>query len=141
MAALAFLADVLPFQEFGFFMSSTEFHVSSDEVETLLRSSEEDLFAALVPDAEKQELHSFDGVVARGRIIFRGAFLDVQDTVCAFRAKQGDTMGNQIDVVAMVATAIVGQVSLAGIPAVPLAALMVKIGLGKLCATWTPEDG
>jgi hypothetical protein len=122
-------------------MSQTGPQVSPGEVEILLKTSEDDLFAALVPEAEKQELHSFDGVVARGRIIFRGAFLDVQDTVCAFRAKQGDTMNNQIDVVTMVATAIVGQVSLAGIPAVPMAALMVKIGLGKLCANWSPEDG
>jgi hypothetical protein len=122
-------------------MSQTDLQVSPGEVETLLQASESDLFAALVPEAEKQELHSFDGVVARGRIIFRGAFLDVQDTVCGFRAGQGDTMNTQIDLVAMVATAIVGKVSLAGIPAVPMAALIVKIGLGKLCASWSPGDG
>lgn len=123
-------------------MPSDGLNVDAGEAERLLSASENDLFGMLVPEEEKDQLHSFEGVVARGRIIFRGAFLEVQNTVCAFEEDQGGTLDKQIDLVAMVATAIVGQVALAGIPAVPLAALIVKIGLGKLCKDWKPsEDG
>jgi hypothetical protein len=107
--------------------------ITADQATAILATSEEELFGLLVPEAEKRELHSFDGVVARGRIIFRGAFLNVRDQVCALRNPEGENFSNEVDLLALIATAIVGQISLAGIPVVPMAALILKIGLEKLC--------
>jgi hypothetical protein len=114
--------------------------ISEAEAKALLEAPEDELFRFLVPEAEKVELHSFDGISARGRIIFRAAFLDVRDQVCALRGKAGQTFGNQVDLLALIAAAIVGQVSLLGIPAVPMAALILKIGLGKLCENQEPTS-
>jgi hypothetical protein len=107
------------------------------QAETLLSASEEELFASLVPDSEKAGLNSFDGVVARGRIIFRSAFINVRHVVCPIYKKQGAAMGDEVQLVTLIAGSLVGQAVLGGIPIVPLAALMVKIGLSRLCASWT----
>lgn len=100
-----------------------------------LAADPDELFAALVPDAERAELHSFGGTVARGRIIFRHAFLQVRDVVCPIYERTGRGSGDEIQLITLIVGSLVGQVALGGIPLVPLAALMVKIGLGKLCAT------
>ena len=108
--------------------------IDMDEVATSLAASEDDLFASLVPAAEQNELYSFGGLVARGREIFQATFRRVQDTVCPIYREQEATVGDEVQLVALIAGSIVGQLALAGIPAVPLAALAVKIGLSRLCA-------
>jgi hypothetical protein len=107
--------------------------IDMDEVITSLSTSEDDLFARLVPAAEQDELYSFDGLVARGREIFKATFRRVQDTVCPIYRMQEATLGDEVQLVALIAGSIVGQLALAGIPAVPMAALAVKIGLSRLC--------
>ncbi len=108
------------------------------EASRLLATDEQELFAALVPVVDQEELHSFNDVVARGRQIFRRAFLDTRDVVCPVYQKHR-LDSDESDLALLIAGSLVGQTVLGGIPVVPLAALMVKIGLGKLCAAETVD--
>ena len=112
-----------------------------DDPKVLIGKSENDLFAMLVPQNERGELHSFDGMAARGRVIFRSAFAEVKQSVCGLYKSQGSSVGNEIDLISLVAGAIAGSITIAAIPVIPLATLIVKIGLGRLCvASGTVDD-
>lgn len=108
------------------------------EAEISLAASQEELFASLVPASEKAELYSFDGIVARGRAIFRSSFLSVRHVVCPIYKEAG--MDDQVQLVTLLVGSLVGQAALGGIPIVPFAALMVKIGLSRLCENWNASD-
>jgi hypothetical protein len=109
------------------------------ETHRLLATTEADLFAALVPPDDRSELHSYEDTVARGRQLFRRAFLNTRDAVCPlYRAHAPNS--DEADLVVLIAGSLVGQAALGGIPVVPLATLMVKIGLAKLCATEATDE-
>lgn len=105
------------------------------EVEISLATSQDELFASLVPVSERAELYSLDGLVARGRVIFRSAFLSVQQIVCPIY-KTTD-MDDEVQLATLLVASLAGQAALGGIPVVPFAALTVKIGLSRLCESWT----
>jgi hypothetical protein len=106
-----------------------------------LAADEAELFAMLVPAEEQEQLHSFDGIVARGRMIFRQAFLDTRDTVCPLYRRKAGLTDDEAQLVMLIAGSLLGQAVLGGVPVVPLAALMVKIGLAQLCAEAPRADG
>jgi len=109
-----------------------------NDVEISLSTSQDELFASLVPASERAELYSFDGLVARGRAIFRGTFLSVQQIVCPIYKKSD--MDDEVQLVTLLVASLAGQAALGGIPVVPFAALMVKIGLSRLCESWKAPD-
>ena len=105
------------------------------EAAAMLARTDEELYAELVPQDEVETgAFSFDGRVARGRELFRSIWQDVRGAVCGYYHKHEKTVGNKVDVAALIATALLGQPALAGISIVALAALVAKIGVAELCA-------
>ena len=111
------------------------------EAQQYLNLPEAELYAMLVSEEEREgRAFSRGGLVARGKEIFQDVWRDVSDTVCGYYAKREKTIDSQVDVVALVATPLLGHPAVAGIGVVALSALIVKIGLGTLCPAGKASD-
>lgn len=108
--------------------------VTGERARTYLAMDEDDLFGALVPDTERDaQMYSLQGMTARGKQIFRAVFPKAKAVVCdAYRAHR-DSEGTTVDLVVLLATSLAGSPILVGVPALPFAALVVRIGLAELC--------
>jgi hypothetical protein len=105
------------------------------EAAAMLARTDKELYAELVPQAElERTAFSFDGRVARGRELFGSIWQDVRGLVCSYYRKHEKTVGNKVDVAALIATALLHNPALAGISVVAFAALIAKIGVAELCA-------
>ncbi len=98
-----------------------------------LAYNEEDLYAMLVPEHLRRQAYSKEGLIARGHEIFVSKIKQLQSLICKQYTGRGDTIKSSIDLTLIVATAIVGAPAMLGIPVLPVAALIVKIGLEEIC--------
>jgi len=106
-----------------------------EQAAAMLARTDEELYAELVPRAEvERTAFSFDGRVARGRELFRSIWRDVRGAVCDYYRKHEKTIGNKVDLAALIATPLLNNPALAGISVVAFAALIAKIGVADLCA-------
>jgi hypothetical protein len=104
------------------------------EAEQYLALDPSELYTLMVPErVREEEVFSREGLVARGKAAFATALREGRTTVCAQYGTRGASVRNAIDLVVLVAGALVAVPALAGIPALPMAALIVKIGLEELC--------
>jgi hypothetical protein len=93
-----------------------------------------DLYALIVPDAVRAQGFSRGGLVAHGQAIFRERLDQARAAVCPAYQRRKSTISDEVQAAALVATALVGAPVAAGLPFIAMAALMAKIGLGRLCA-------
>jgi hypothetical protein len=114
--------------------------VSREEAKRLLELGDDELYPLLVPEQARGQVYSKDGLLARGRSIFVARVNDVRTVVCGQYSRRGSTVKNSIDLTVLLATAILSAPTLLGIPALPMAALLVKIGLEEFCLE-TDEKG
>lgn len=106
---------------------------SEEQIPEYLAKGEEDLFILLVPEIEKEQLYSRNGIVARGKVIFRTTFEKVKGNVCGAYHERPSTIDGSIDLVTLVATTLMATGQIISIPILPFATLIVKIGLSELC--------
>jgi hypothetical protein len=104
----------------------------NDEVVRHLMMSESDLFASLVPESGEVAF-SERGRQTQGRKLFEEVKEQIKATVCPVYKRQSKAISNSTDLVVLVGTALIGSVTVSGIPLLPLSALLVKIGLDVLC--------
>jgi hypothetical protein len=116
-------------------MMALEIDAVRRDAAAMLARTDDELYAELVPRAEVESIaFSFDGRVARGRELFRSIWQDVRGGVCGYYHRHEKTVGNKVDVVALIATPLLGNPAVSGISVVAFAALIVKIGVAELCA-------
>ncbi|HEX9173960.1 MAG TPA: hypothetical protein VF861_15010 [Telluria sp.] len=110
-----------------------------DDAHTLLAQSEEELFVQLVPEDERQELYSQEGIIARGRLIFRSLFMSCRDRICELYA-HSDAKRDEVELLKLVAGVLISKAVVTSVPVIPAAALAVKIGLAQLCKQPEKDD-
>lgn len=103
-----------------------------DQLAEYLAMDEDELLTLLVPKSQHQAF-SRDGLIVRGRQVFEVAWAGVQKQICAKYQEQKDSITLSIDGLAMIAAAIGGAATLSGLPLYPFAAIVLKIGLNRLC--------
>ena len=104
-----------------------------NEIPLYLSMGENELFTLLVPAEEQEKLYSRDGIIARGKAIFRSVFEQTKGNVCAVYRQRPSTIDNSVDLVTLVATTLMATGQIIIIPVLPFATLLVKIGLAELC--------
>lgn len=102
--------------------------ITPEDVRAHLDMPVADLYRLLAPSDEK-ELFSRGGVIARGQSILRAQSDAIRRVVCPKRAAKLDT----VDLGVLIATSIAADPGLGRLPAVPLTALVLKIGLDSFC--------
>jgi hypothetical protein len=107
--------------------------ISREEAVKFESLTDEELLVMMVPDSETEVMYSFDGLVARGRQIFNARLAAVKNVICDVYRSREASADRSIDLVILLATALIGSPVLAGIPVLAFAALVVKIGLSNLC--------
>ncbi|HXO22730.1 MAG TPA: hypothetical protein VOA87_22645 [Thermoanaerobaculia bacterium] len=110
-----------------------------EEVKSFLDLGEQELYGLLVPERARQQLNSPGALMARGKNIFLSRASEVRSIVCRQYKQRGTSMKNTIDLTVLVATALLASPAMLGIPVLPMAALLVKIGLEEFCRSVTPE--
>jgi hypothetical protein len=108
--------------------------ISAEDAARYEGMSQADLLVMMVPEEEQADgLYSLQGLVDRGREIFTARLGRSRDAVCeAYRGSAGNT-GNSIDLIVLLATALVGSPALAGVPVLAFCALVIKMGLENIC--------
>lgn len=108
--------------------------ISAEDAARYEGMSQADLLVMMVPEDEQADgLYSLQGLVERGREIFNARLGRSRKAVCeAYRGIAGNT-GNSVDLIVLLATALVGSPALAGIPLLAFCALVIKMGLEDLC--------
>ncbi|MBX6383880.1 MAG: hypothetical protein IRZ07_13045 [Microbispora sp.] len=106
---------------------------SPEEAARFAEMTEDELFTQLVPESERQDLFSFDGLVARGKQIFASRISLVRSLICEAYNSRPAVSDHSVDMVVLIATAIAGSPAVLNIPVLAFAALAVKIGLAELC--------
>jgi|SRR5208282_6228936 len=96
---------------------------------------EAELYASLVPEADRDAAaFAPGGLVARGKELFGSIWRDISGAVCGYYRQHEKTVSTQVDLAVLLATPLLGNPVVAGVSAMALAALIVKIGVGELCA-------
>ncbi|RJQ69173.1 MAG: hypothetical protein C4519_21985 [Desulfobacteraceae bacterium] len=109
------------------------------EAERLLGLDEVDIYAYLVAE---DGLFDAGGRRAKGMQLFRSHISTLQSLLCSKYVKEGTRgIGNKVDLAVLLATALVGAPKLVDIPLIPLAVLVVKIGLDEFCGAATENRG
>lgn len=107
--------------------------ISRQEAETYLNMDESALFSLLVPETVRnQDVFTAEGLIARGRQIFTSKLKDAQQSVCTAYLSRKETVKGATELTILVAGALLS-VSHLGVPIVPMAVLIVRIGLEELC--------
>jgi hypothetical protein len=107
---------------------------SRREAERLLGLDEADLYVYLVAE---DSLFETDGKRAKGMHLFRSKLSTLQGLLCLKYVKEKTRIANKVDLAVLIASKLVGAPELFGIPLIPLAVLVVKIGLDELCCAAT----
>jgi hypothetical protein len=102
------------------------------QLEELLKLDQDELFIRLVPEHARKQAYSRGGLVGRGQNIFFRVSGDVRSAVCQQYNQRTGTAKSIIDLAVMIVPALVSIPHLP-VPALPLAALLVKTGLEELC--------
>jgi hypothetical protein len=105
--------------------------VDPQEAEKLLALDEQALYEMLVPAS--QQVFSKEGMVAKGRSIFASRLAAARGAVCRQYTERGANVRNSIDLTVLVGAALLAAPAMDGIPILPMAALIVKIGLEEVC--------
>jgi hypothetical protein len=108
--------------------------VTADDVRGYLGRDLDDLYALLVPPADK-ELYSRGGLIARGQSIVRARAEAIRRVVCPQRAANLDS----VDLGVLIATSLAADPALGRLPALPLAAVLLKVGLDSFCDSGDPD--
>lgn len=98
-----------------------------------LQLSEEELFIMLAPPQQGWELGNKGQRISRGKEIFREVLRQSRSTICEHYSKNKEVVKGTVDLGNLVLLAMTHSVTLAGISLVPAAAIIVKIGLAKVC--------
>jgi hypothetical protein len=108
--------------------------ITAEDAAHYERMSRSDLFAMMVPEDEQADgLYSLQGLTDRGREIFNARLDKSRNAICrAYRNSAGNT-ANSIDLIVLMATALIGSPALAGISVLAFCALVVKMGLDNIC--------
>ncbi len=102
------------------------------EAERLLAMSENQLLELLVPEDEDVAF-SEEGKAAKGRQIFNDVSNKVKNTVCTTYHQRKISINNSVDLTVLIAGSLSGAVFLGPLPILPVAALLVKMGLDLYC--------
>ncbi len=102
--------------------------VTAEDVRGYLGRDLDDLYALLVPSEDK-ELYSRGGLIARGQSILRARAEAIRRVACPQRAANLDT----VDLGVLIATSLAADPALGRLPALPLAAILLKVGLDSFC--------
>ena len=97
-----------------------------------LELSDDELLMMMLPPGQ-QTAFSREGALMRGREIFHSVLDNVRDRVCEIYRQRADKHENTVALVALIASALIGNATLGGIPAFAFAALVAKIGLDNVC--------
>jgi hypothetical protein len=101
-----------------------------EEAARYLARSTDDLYTLIPPGPDGG--YAKGNPLEAGRIAFEGKLREVRPAVCnAYWSRPGST-NDAIDLTVLVAGVLVS-LPLGGIPVLPMAALIVKIGLRELC--------
>jgi hypothetical protein len=103
--------------------------LTRDDIRPYLELELDDLYGMLVPSDEEDLLFSRGGLVAAGKSIVRTRMTAIRRAVCPQRAANQDSL----DLGVLIAGALSAAPMLAGVPVLPLTALLLKIGLDSLC--------
>src|SRR5579863_6976520 len=104
------------------------------EAEKYLEMNEQELYSLLVPaQVREEQAFSKDALVLRGRTIFAACLRDTRKIVCEQYRARGEALKNSLDLVVLVAAGLAVTPTMVGIPILPMAALLVKIGLSEVC--------
>ena len=106
-----------------------------NDVEKYLIMNEDELYALLVPDhlRRSEHLYSRSGLIARGKEIFNYKLKYIQETICKNYNSYKDMKNDIVALVTLLANAFSNEPQFAGIPVIPIAVLITKIGLDKIC--------
>jgi hypothetical protein len=113
--------------------------IDKAEIASYLELDEDELFSLMVPENIRQQGYSKKGIVARGKSIFAMRLKAAREVVCGNYNKLDDKSKHSIDLVVLVANTLLAL----EMPALPMAVLIVKIGLDKLCdeSKWSGNHG
>jgi hypothetical protein len=106
-------------------------------MEHLLTLSEDDLYALLVSKTNHTDFYSRDSIVSRGKALCVSYVKRCRTVVCESYRNNGTQISNKIDLACLIGEAIASVPDLAHVPTLPLAALIVKIGLENICRSAT----
>ena len=110
--------------------------ISRDEAEGYLQMGEDDLYEMLVPEHLKEQLFSREGVVDQGKQLFVNALRSSRSAICRQYAASKDSVRDSVELMGVVLAAIPAL----HCPLLPVAALVVKIGIDQICKGWTDEQ-
>ena len=106
--------------------------IRGPDAEKVVSLDEDEPYTLLVPASD---LHAYSrgGLIVRGNAIFKARVAEVRSIVCRQYHQRGANLKNAIDLTVLIGTALLAAPAMAGVPALPMAALLVKIGLEELC--------
>jgi hypothetical protein len=110
-----------------------------DETQAMqyLQRDSQYLYEQLVPEHLRAgSLYSREGLAARGKQIFTTVLAETKPTICSEYALRKDTVRNSVDLMTLVGSVLL--VAHVAVPIMPMAALVVKIGMDELCRGYSP---
>ena len=113
--------------------------IDKAEIASYMELNEDELYSLMVPENVRQQGYSKKGIVARGKSIFAMRLKEAREAVCAKYNKLDDKSKHSIDLAVIVANVLLRL----QMPALPMAVLIVKIGLDELCDEnkWSGNHG
>jgi hypothetical protein len=105
---------------------------NQEEMERLLSLDINELYPMLIA-GDDSTVYSKMGSVVRGKEIFLQILPGIKEKICVPYISRTSRAKSLIDLVVLVATAISGAIEVKNIPLIPLASIIVKLGLDEIC--------
>ncbi len=107
--------------------------LNSNEIDSLMALDQDQLYTLLVPPEAASDLHHPGALVARGKSAFVDLLRSTRGAICEIYNANKDTVSNSIELVSIIASAMMGAAGLEKEAVLPAAVLVVKIGLTAIC--------
>src|SRR5690349_11074259 len=119
----------------------TEAALNPGEIKDLLALSDNQLYTMLVPKEAAAELHHPGAVVEQGKIAFVGLVRRTRGAICHAYSSNREMISNSVELVSVVASAMMGAAGMVKEAVLPAAVLVTKIGLDAICKSEVTTHG
>lgn len=99
----------------------------------MLALDQDQLYTMLVPHDAASEMHHPGALIARGKSAFVDLLRKTRGAICAAYHANKDTVTSSVDLVSLIASAMMGAAGLVKEAVLPAAVLVIKMGLSALC--------
>jgi hypothetical protein len=105
----------------------------SGEIKNLLKLPDDQLYSMLAPKEAAAQMHHPGAVIEQGKIAFVSLVRRTRGAICDAYSNNREMISNSVELVSLVASAMMGAAGLVKETVLPAAVLVTKIGLEAIC--------